>query len=149
MTDQSELSIQQSHVINKSMPCWARLRGSFFPEAVRSLIHCNVRISLLHCKITNFSCTNSNPYNIVTRGLIYKTVLRKDHYRWRMEETQEMRAHKNFLIYNRVRTHILRLFPFINPKSTWKRTQVYQPRIPPSHHPHSTINGQCKAPHGY
>ncbi len=82
-------------------------------------------------------------------GLIYKTVLRKDHYRWRTEETQEMRAHKNFLIYNRVRTHVLRLFPFINPKSTWKRTQVDQPRVPPSHHQHATINGQCKAPHGY
>ncbi|OON90701.1 MAG: hypothetical protein ATN33_00155 [Epulopiscium sp. Nele67-Bin001] len=75
--------------------------------------------------------------------LMLKSILSMD-YLW-----NNVRVKNGVLIYNRVRTHILRLFPFINPKSTWKRTQVYQPRVPPSHHPHSTINGQCKAPHGY
>lgn len=54
-----------------------------------------------------------------TWTLIYKTVCRRDHYRWRMVETQEIHAHKFFPIYRRVCTHVLCLFPFINHNHLW------------------------------
>ncbi len=63
---------------------------------------------------------------------------------------EEMYIHqKNIQTYETCRMPVCAQFPLINPKSTWKRTQVDQLRIPPSPHPHSTMNGQCKALHGY
>lgn len=54
---------------------------------------------------------------------------------------------KNTLIYKTVHIPASAWFSFINPKTNWNCSHVNQPHIPPSTHPHSTINGQCKAPH--
>lgn len=56
---------------------------------------------------------------------------------------------KNIMIYKAVRTSASTQFSFINPKSTWNCWHIGQPHIPPSTHPHSTINDQCKAQHKY
>ncbi len=81
-----------------------------------------------------------------TSGLIYESVheLYTVHkYRWGNVWTP-----KNILNSKAFRMPVSAEFPLMNPKSTWKSAQVDQLRVPPSPHPHSTIDGQCKAPHG-
>ena len=69
--------------------------------------------SLALCLLV-FKLHGVNRSGVELRGLIYKTVRRIDVKRLRTHETQEVRKHKNILIYKTVCTHVLRRFPFID-----------------------------------
>lgn len=44
--------------------------------------------------------TPSHKRTVCPGASVIKLFVAKDDYKWRTEETQEMRVHKNYLIYN-------------------------------------------------
>ncbi len=68
-----------------------------------------LRLLLLHVENSRLSC-----FSVWSGASFIKLCLGKI-TTGGVRKKQEMRVHKNFLIYNRVRMHILRLFSFINP----------------------------------